>query len=66
MKISHGVPHITVLCSLLFLLYINDLPFNIHGANCFVFADDINVLITDIAGPSGRAVLGLGLRPLAC
>jgi hypothetical protein len=42
------LPHITVLCSLLFLLYINDLPFNIHGANFFVFADDINVLITDI------------------
>ena len=34
-------------CLLLFLLYINDLPLNIHGANLVVFADDINLLITD-------------------
>jgi len=32
---------------LLFLLYINDLSLNIHGANLVTFADDINVLITD-------------------
>ena len=32
----------------MFLLYINDPPFNIHGANFIVFAVDINVLITDI------------------
>jgi hypothetical protein len=29
------------------LLYINDLPLNIHGANLVIFADYINVLITD-------------------
>jgi len=29
------------------LLYINDLPLNIHGANVIMFADDINMLITD-------------------
>ena len=32
---------------LLFLLYINDLPVNIHDANLVMFADDINVLIQD-------------------
>ena len=33
--------------ALLFLLYINDLPVNIHDANLVMFADDINVLISD-------------------
>ena len=32
---------------LLFLLYINDLPTNIHDANLVMFAEDINVLISD-------------------
>jgi len=38
-----------VLGPLLFLLYINDPPLNIHGTNLVMFADDINVLhvITD-------------------
>jgi hypothetical protein len=33
---------------LLLLLYINDLPLNIHMVNLVMFADNINVLITDI------------------
>jgi hypothetical protein len=41
------MPWGSVLCPLLFLLYINDLYLNIHGANLFMFADDINVIITD-------------------
>ena len=32
---------------LLFLLYINNLPINIHDANLVMFADDINMLISD-------------------
>jgi len=43
-EIKQSVP----LCPLLFLLYINDLPLNIHSANLDIFAD-INVLITDSA-----------------
>jgi len=32
---------------LLFLLYINDLPLNIHDVTLVLFADDINILIID-------------------
>ena len=45
-EIDQGVPQGLVL-GLLLLLYINDLPVNIHNTNLVMFADDINVLISD-------------------
>jgi hypothetical protein len=39
------VPHDLVLCPVLFLLYINDLPINIQGGRTTLFVDDTNVQI---------------------
>jgi hypothetical protein len=46
MEIKQSVPQ-GLVPGPLFLLYINDVPLNINGANLVMFADDINVLITD-------------------
>jgi len=46
-EINQGVPHSSVLGRFLFLLHINDGPINIYDANLVIFADNINVLISD-------------------
>jgi len=53
-----------VLGPLLFQIYINDLPINIQGAKLILYADDMNVLITDMSQDTLQTELSLVMKQL--
>jgi hypothetical protein len=47
MVMKHGVQEGSITRTILFLLYINELPLNILGAKLVLLDDDINLLVND-------------------
>ena len=46
-EVKCGVPQGSILGSLLFTMYVNDLPSCISHANMFIYADDTAVVVSD-------------------
>ena len=45
--IRSGIPQGSILGPILFIIYVNDMPFITSEANCILYADNTKILISD-------------------
>lgn len=57
LQVENGVPQGSVLGPILFLLYINDLPYSVGDSSCIIFADDTTLITKGDDSNSGSLQL---------